>query len=256
MVAQLTKGGDFRPFVTSQFSKEVAKRISRDAPMGDYLRPLLNGEYQVAARVAWKRARLSREATEHETWIKATALAVACQDQYRGGRAAAFLKWGKSRRSRHAANKGVTPDSLAKYLDDAPLPFQPTDEELAAAAAQLSQIKTITWSLDPEKLFGRVLPDNDVLVFAMHTPDPVGHYTIYLWRTPGRATAAELGVVKNQAIGGGSGALLRCFPAIEATRFADLRQGADEGLSQGPVERRSSRRRESGLEKGTRRQNQ
>ena len=131
--------------------------------MGDFLKPLLNGEYQVAVCAAWKLARLSREETEHETWIQATALALACQDQYRGGRAAAFLKWANPDAPVTAANKGVTPDSLVKYLDDAPLPLQPTDEELAAAAVQLNKIKTITWSLDPVKLFGQVLPDNGVL---------------------------------------------------------------------------------------------
>jgi len=40
---------------------------------------------------------------------EATALAVACQDQYRGGLRPAFLKWANPDAPVTAANKGVTP---------------------------------------------------------------------------------------------------------------------------------------------------
>ena len=90
---ELSRGGDFRPFVASKFSREVGQLIGPDAPLGEFLKPLLNGDYQAAARAAWRQARLAKNGHDHDEWIKAVALAVACQDQYRAGRAAAFLKW-------------------------------------------------------------------------------------------------------------------------------------------------------------------
>ena len=93
MDAQLAKGGDLRPFVTSAFSTEVAKRISAAAPIGDYLRPLLSGDYRSAATVAWRKARGTSNEAERKNWVGAVALALACEDQSRARRAAAFLNW-------------------------------------------------------------------------------------------------------------------------------------------------------------------
>lgn len=61
IAAQLNQGGDARPFVVSKLSKRVAEQISADAPLGEYLKPLLSGNHQLAAQVAWRRARLARD---------------------------------------------------------------------------------------------------------------------------------------------------------------------------------------------------
>ena len=203
---QLTKGGTARPFLTSQFSKELAKRISSRAFMGSYLKPLLSGDYQAAARVAWHHARLVQTTVDdRDNWINMVALAVACQDEYRGGRAASFLKWADPDAPVTAANKNVVPDALAEYLDDSPLPFHPSDKDMAAAAAQLglNQVSPVSL-LDPSRLVQRVLPDNDVLVLALHAPEAVDRYRFHLWRTTGRCTAAQLAAVAKQIKSGGS----------------------------------------------------
>ena len=54
--AQLYHGGAERPFAVSDEAKRLSKLISDKAPLADYLRPLLAGDFQTAARVAWKRA--------------------------------------------------------------------------------------------------------------------------------------------------------------------------------------------------------
>ena len=75
--------------------------------MGDFLKPLLNGEYQVAvARRLEKLARLSREETEHETWIQATALALRLPRPISRGPCGGISEVGKSRRSRHGRQQG------------------------------------------------------------------------------------------------------------------------------------------------------
>ena len=256
MLAQITKGGDLRPFATTQFSKEVAKKISGNAPMGDCLKPLLSGDYQTAARVAWKRSRLASDTSEHDTWIKMVALSVACQDQYRGGRATAFLKWANPDAPVTPANKAVVADALASYLGDAPLVFHPTDGDLAAAAAHLNQIKSIA-ALDEQKIIGPVLPDNDVLVLAMHSPDPVRHYMRLPLAGPPDEAARTRGTGGREEPGDqrGKRAPVRCFRGSEATGRADLRQSAAGELSQAAVDRRLPGGGESRLEKGPRRQN-
>lgn len=199
---QLSKGGDYRPYVTSEFSKQVAKRIVAGAPLADSLKPLLSGDYQAAARAAWRRGRLARTPEIRNTWVELAALAVACEDQYRGGRAAALLKWAYPDAPVSAADKAVVPDPLAEYLDASPLPYQPSDAAMKAAAAELNGLRSF-WSIDQHRTISHVLPDNDVLRLAMFPAEALDDYRIYLWRTTGRATAAQLGVVRNQLASGG-----------------------------------------------------
>ena len=200
--AQLTKGGAGRPFVTSDFSKAVAKRISGDAPMGDFLRPLLSGAYQAAANAAWRRARLAWDESDRNAWISVTCLAIACQDQYRGGRATAFWKWVYPDAADTSKNP-VKPDALADYLDQSPLPYQPSAKDVAAAAAHLNTLKFMS-AFNEDLLVSRALPDNDVLLLINDAKDAERRYRIYLWRTAGRFTAAQLAAVATQLAKGGS----------------------------------------------------
>jgi tetratricopeptide (TPR) repeat protein len=201
---QLTKGGSFRPFSTSKFSKEVAKRITSDAPLGECLKPLLSGEYQTAARAAWRRARLARDDDERDTWIKLVALSVACDDQSWGGRAAAFLKWVYPDATSDLT-KAAAPDSLPVYLGLPPLPYLTSNEALAAVASQLSQIVYIS-SIDDGQRVSRqlLLPDDDVLIMLTRPSEAADRYKIYLWRATGRYSAAQVAVVASQVKSGGN----------------------------------------------------
>ena len=186
---QLARGGALRPFVTSDFSKKVAAAISADAPMADYLRPLLAGDYQTAARAAWRRARLARNASNRENWIAGVELAVSCADQSRATRAEPFYNWANPDSAEAKAKGAAAPDDLRSYLGPPELPFESNKAALASAAAELNR-RGNPMSLYP--VLETVLPDNDAAIFGTDPGQAKRSYEIYLWRTTGRATAAEL----------------------------------------------------------------
>jgi hypothetical protein len=198
---QLAFGGTLRPFVTSPFSKDVAKRISATAPMAEFLKPLLAGEYQTAARSAWRKARTVKFPEARNNWINAVVLAIACQDQSHAGRAAAFFNWANPD-SKPAQALSAKADPLTDYLGLPELPYQATAGEMAAAAADLNDRKNMA------NLYSRivypVLPDNDVMCIA--TGDrPENNYARYLWRTTGRAPEAQVAAIRTRLVHGGDG---------------------------------------------------
>ncbi len=198
--AQLAKGGDLRPFVTSAFSTEVAKRISAAAPMGDYLRPLLSGDYRSAATVAWRKARGTSNEAERKNWVGAVALALACEDQSRARRAAAFLNWVYPESKQAKAPGAVPPDALEAYLGSPAPAYETNMDALSAAAKALGSRTKLT------KLYGYVkdvLPDNDVIVVGVHAEGAAERYAKHLQRTAGRCTKAQLEAVRDRLEKGG-----------------------------------------------------
>jgi tetratricopeptide (TPR) repeat protein len=196
---QLAFGGELRPFVTSPFSKEVAKRISPSAPLAEFLKPLLAGDYRAAARFAWRKARTAMFPKVRDNWINAVVLAIACEDQSRAGRATAFFNW-VNPDSMSAKAVGAKADPLSDYLGLPELPYQVTRSKMAAAAADLNNRKNMNRLY--KRIVARVLPENDVLLTA--TGDgPEKNYQRYLWRTTGRAPEALVAAVRARVVHGG-----------------------------------------------------
>ncbi|MCE9554377.1 MAG: hypothetical protein K8T91_13500 [Planctomycetes bacterium] len=76
---QLAKGGDARPFMVSEVSKKLAAELANDAPLKDYLKPLLSGDYQAAAQAAWKHLHEATTQEAYDMWAEGVAIAIRCQ---------------------------------------------------------------------------------------------------------------------------------------------------------------------------------
>ena len=105
--------------MVSKESKALAAMISAQAPMADYLKLLLGGEHQAAARLAWKMALAAagRNPGAYSDWTSAVAVAVRCHDQTGGGRAADFLNWTQGKLL-GADGKPLSANPLAGFLRD------------------------------------------------------------------------------------------------------------------------------------------
>ena len=207
--AQLAKGGTLRPFATSDFSKQVAAAISADAPMADYLRPLLAGDYQAAAQAAWRHSRLARRKSDRDNWIEGVVVAIGCADQSRAARAESFYNWANPD-SRAAKAKGAAaPDPLTAYLGLPALPYETDNAALAAAAAEINR-RDYAFALYPT--LANALPDNDAAIFGTNADHVETNYQIYLWRTTGRATAADLAELPSRLAHAGANKLFVVSP--------------------------------------------
>ena len=190
--AQLAKGGPLRPFATSDFSKKVAAAISADAPMADYLRPLLGGDFQSAAQAAWRHSRLARRKSDRDNWIEGVVVAIGCADQSRATRAESFYNWANPDSKAAKAKGAAPPDPLTGYLGLPALPYETDNAALAAAAA--AEINRRDNVIGLYTALAKALPDNDAAIYGTHSDQAKTDYEIYLWRTTGRAAAdlAEL----------------------------------------------------------------
>ena len=132
---QLAKGGDARPLIVSDVSKKLAADLADAAPLKDYLKPLLSGDYQAAARVAWKHLLEANTQEAYDRWAEGVAIALRCQDQQLvGGRAEAFSRWVRDDLT-DAHGKKVTANPAAEFLGKATVgvvePAKPTAEVAA-----------------------------------------------------------------------------------------------------------------------------
>jgi tetratricopeptide (TPR) repeat protein len=194
LAKHLQEGSAARPFETSAFSRAVAEEISADAPLAGYLRPLLSGNYQTAAKYAWLKARGARHDAERLEWLQGVAIAVRCEDQSRAGRAEAFWKWATAQTPAvdEEGQRQADPNPLHDYLGMDQLAPRATEEEIAAAARHLNTI-TEPGQLAAHELVSRVLADNDCALLAIENVDGmVQHLRRYQWQSEGRALPQDL----------------------------------------------------------------
>jgi len=91
---QLTKGGTGRPLVVTDAAKALAAQLGdADAPLAEFLQPLLCGDHAEAFRVAYARAKAAENDADYIMWINAAAGAIRCVDQHYNGRALDFVRF-------------------------------------------------------------------------------------------------------------------------------------------------------------------
>jgi hypothetical protein len=102
LATQLTEGGDARPLKVTDEARALAGELA-DAPLADFLVPLLTGEHAKAFGVAYARARASQSDTDYIRWIKAAAGALRCHEQHYNGTALEFVKFVNNERADNPA---------------------------------------------------------------------------------------------------------------------------------------------------------
>jgi len=91
---QLTKGGTARPLVVTDAAKALAAQLGdADAPLAEFLQPLLHGDHAGAFRVAYARAKAAENDADYIVWINAAAGTIRCVDQHYNGRALDFVRF-------------------------------------------------------------------------------------------------------------------------------------------------------------------
>lgn len=211
---RLTKGGKSKPFATSAFSKKVAGKISKDAPLGAFLKPLLLGDHQAAAQIAWNHARLAETDEERAQWLNAIVLAIRCHDQQFGGRDEAFVKW--------LSAAGDETNPILDLVGEQPLEFEPSEEEFAKASAQLNAA-TSPAQINEGNLILASLPKNDVLRIGLQTAAAAAQdHQKYQWRTLGKASPAQTEAVASQLAKGGEEKFFVVSPASKKLAGAIL----------------------------------
>jgi len=203
---QLAKGGDARPFVVSDASKKLAADLADNAPLAYYLKPLLSGDYQTAARVAWQHLLRANTQEAYDAWAEGVAIALRCQDQQLvGGRAEAFSRWVRDDLA-DAAGKKISANPAAEFLDvsgralapgspGAIEPAQPSPEVVAHlnGTRSVQDLKLSAWA-----------PATDVLNLTVLDPGQILERLKWHQRqTTGRMDAAALQQIHKQLTEGG-----------------------------------------------------
>ena len=201
--AQLAKGGDARPFVVSDVSKQLAAHLADDAPLKDYLKPLLSGDYRTAAQVAWKRLLAANTQEAYDVWAEGVAIALRCQDQQlTGGRAEAFSRWVRDDLT-DARGKKVTANPVAEFLNVSGTALAAGDNDPAKPTAEVVAHLNGTRSAQDLKL-GAWAPATDVLNLTVLDPGQILERLKWHQRqTTGRMDAESLQQIHKQLTEGG-----------------------------------------------------
>lgn len=90
---QLQDGGELKPFIVSQMSKDIAAKLDKHKDAG-YVVPMLTGNYKVAAQYAYDQAVAKADDIKtYNLWMARAFDAIRCADQCCNGRAVEFGKW-------------------------------------------------------------------------------------------------------------------------------------------------------------------
>lgn len=95
-VKQLNTGDGTKALVVSDEAKALATAIAaagNDVKMGPFLVPMLKGEYNTAAKLAFAQAKAAKTDDEYKFWISALSAAVRCNDQCYNKKAVDVIKW-------------------------------------------------------------------------------------------------------------------------------------------------------------------